>query len=635
MSKQFHRRGAALLPIFGVGLAAGCGPAQGADPVADDEVVTAQEPLTREIPGEVELLSRFRFTNPELTLRGYASSVTTWSMCSGAMIGPSILMTAGHCGRTDVNVPLAFTVYPYTDPYKSATETFACRSLVSLFADSDLHLMYCDANAAGEKPGDKYGYLDFFTVTNPDGTFNYDSSYLALFLYPTVIDVWRNNIVEPTPYNYAAWVSYGGNAVPSMTTSWFGVNGGCAAVSRLTGAIDLWGKSGISGSSILNASTYRIQYGPNSGASCSGASDKADGCAGIAAAPIIDQLKYGFVYLPNAGADCDGKSRKQLHASNIQGLGLTPTNYEFKRVDNDNDGVFDVQGDLESLTGETARKQYWLGFESARRNRLWVRQSTDINIPLFDSRFGSAVSAAGAFRDVLKHPKLNLPGGKKYQFSVSVRSTSSAAPVFGVQLNEAIGGSATSTTQRMAGTLTTTTAGQPLKITGDGGFEFWNLTLVEQGSTHTFDTHDSRMMWTSTSGSGFIGAAPILPAGNGTTANWALAVRKATAGFNKAWVQSVDIGFPSPGNVRVCFEHKTGEILSMTSATAGRLFVNDKTGLNKVTYAFTPTTTWTQSCTGWFTTTAVSAILFGTYSTNSNAGIGEGYLVDNFRIEKQ
>ena len=59
-----------------------------------------------------------------------------------------------------------------------------CRSLLSTWHSSDLILYFCDPNAAGESPGDKYGYFDLETGPLPIGAGLYS--------------VWANPLDTPT-----------------------------------------------------------------------------------------------------------------------------------------------------------------------------------------------------------------------------------------------------------------------------------------------------------------------------------------------------------------------------------------------------------------------------------------------------
>jgi len=137
-------RSAAAVSLLGVSCST--------DPTATTESAIAQEHAN----GVAQVASRL-YTDPDLTLTSYA--VPDVGGCTGEMIGPNIMMTASHCGNNDR--PATFWVYRNQDPAHLITEVFNCHILLNTSWKTDVTLHYCDPNAAGESPGDKYGYLDF------------------------------------------------------------------------------------------------------------------------------------------------------------------------------------------------------------------------------------------------------------------------------------------------------------------------------------------------------------------------------------------------------------------------------------------------------------------------------------------
>ena len=129
----------------------------------------------------------FQEDNPsfaQATLRSFAvGTLENWdrdAVCTGQMVSPTVVMTAAHCqmitpGGVNPPVWIVFRTYHNQDMFDFTDDEFMCAwswAQNSFYAsNSDILLFRCEPNALGEKPGDKYGYVDYLDYDlNADGT---------------------------------------------------------------------------------------------------------------------------------------------------------------------------------------------------------------------------------------------------------------------------------------------------------------------------------------------------------------------------------------------------------------------------------------------------------------------------------
>ena len=295
--------------------------------------------IADERPGGVAERVYAQYTqDPDVTLASYAAM--KFPGCSGTMIGPNVLLTAAHCGAS---ASIKFRVYKSST--LMATEIFNCSYLVRTRPDTDLLLEYCAPNAAGQNPGDKYGYLDL-DIEVDHGRFNYSASRERADRSRAVYSVWWNPISNLG--NVEAML-YSEGTVTSFTDAphWYNPNRtdpcGPREDGRALGVeIDMWSNGGASGSSHLSRDRHRILHGPLSVGQTDG--------RGRGMLSIADYLFWGRVFSPFEAPCGDSNSIPQLNAPFMESLGLDPENYT-SWVDANLDGIFDVQKDLETLLG--------------------------------------------------------------------------------------------------------------------------------------------------------------------------------------------------------------------------------------------------------------------------------------------
>ena len=133
-----------------------CAPACAGD--ASPSLGIEHAPIATEHGTQAEVVTRI-YGDPVLSAMSF--SEPTWVSsggCSATMIGPNVLFTAAHCGDQDGTA--TFYTYQNANYNQLFQEQFTCHVLVNTFHHSDVVLAFCDPNALGENPGDKYGYLD-------------------------------------------------------------------------------------------------------------------------------------------------------------------------------------------------------------------------------------------------------------------------------------------------------------------------------------------------------------------------------------------------------------------------------------------------------------------------------------------
>jgi hypothetical protein len=304
------RNGIALAGL----LAAGC---LGEVGELGDEVVDSELAGEASYDGAKILhAARLYYTNPEVSKNQWAEASVNGTTCNGVMIGPSIYFSAAHCGIGD-DAWITFRTYRNGSHEVSDSESFLCHGLVHTFVDTDGILCYCEPNAAGVAPGDKYGYVDF-DVTLPAP-------------FQVIYSISANYYVDGSVPRDARMVAIG-RVLSVGLPAWFAPD---ASPNR---AIDMrmYGEGGMSGSPHFDAISHRMIIAPLSTA----------GSWSRQALSMRDLLYWGRA---NSFYD-PAVQGPTVFESQVAALGLTPASY-YGWVDKDLDWEFDVQEDLERLQG--------------------------------------------------------------------------------------------------------------------------------------------------------------------------------------------------------------------------------------------------------------------------------------------
>jgi hypothetical protein len=606
------KRSLTLFPL----LVAGCLESELA-PTSD--IAREEQPIAMERPGLVELVLRKytdKYSDPDITLASYAAPMTSIG-CSATMIGPNVVMTAGHCDDYDPQASrgIQFGVYRDGDPAKLQTEFFSCKTLYHTYPHTDLSLLLCAPNAAGENPGDKYGYIDFDPSPVPVGQ--------------ELESLWWNP-VETLSRPSQKQLLYSPGTVLRNTDQTSG--GSLDAVSGplllpIGISSNIWTQPGASGSSSLNRKNHRIMVGPTS----TGLSD----LPSRTALSIRDYLQRGMVM--GDITEWDGRVRPSgLRPATIASVVTVPPTDYLGSVDKNRNYLFDIQEDVEKARGENARDWYWLGFESERRNNLWTKAKSGV---WFYPSSQIAWLYPYTSTTVLRHTGLKLKPYTTYRISLTttVYSTPSATALAilfqkgGPQDARFLSTVVTSSPKVQTLTMTTGSESPDLAIWAAGGLSatLGKISLIEEGATMDFDTADKRATWRN-EGTGQ--RALIVPSGRTSGGiGWAAAVTRgySTPVWNNWTVSSHDLALQADTSVQICFNVKDVGKVASDIADWGEVRVTSG-GAELVRQAFRPTSEWTTICTTGFTPTAGdSGVMFGARSWTAES---PSYLVDNVTI---
>ena len=588
-------------------IAAGCGaPGGGAANVGD-----TQQAIATEHPGGVAQMAPRLYTSPDVTLTGYA--VPDVGGCTGEMIGPNFMMTAAHCGDGDHWA--TFYTYRNQDPKQQQTEAFYCHMLLNTFWRTDMTLSFCDANGAGENPGDKYGYLDF------------DHSQ------PTVGEAVYSYWYNPVDSLGVGWGEiYSLGKVTDTAAVIWGPAGTDGPMNEPIGiGTDLWTQPGASGSAILNPANFRILVAPTS----TGYSD--------AAGRWAQSAKTEFEQASVIGWD-DGSTPPKhytgVHDANIAALGLVGASYAGK-LDKNGDYLFDIQLDAERRRGENARDWYYLGFESERRNALWY---TDGSVG-FDTGSRTAhvyVPTTASRRQVMVHEGLPLEASTNYRVSVMIatNAASSGASLHlafmqtgveeaGVDVPTAAGAG----WQLVTFDVATKSAHPQLSLLVNGTLDasLSALSVVKDGAVMDFDSGDKRFSWRNDNTGG---RALILPAANSPapTPNWAAyAIPTPGRAAGTDWpLRNRQLALVKGDWYTLCADVRANTI-TPGSDSANRVVRVLSAGAEVSRISFRPSTTWSTVC----------SAPFGVPSGDNNVQLGfdgpsatVGFYADNVRIAR-
>jgi hypothetical protein len=541
--------------------------------------------------GVAELSARlYKVSLADQTLVSYAVPYTPSGLaCTGEMIGPNFMMTASHCDDTDRRA--IFYTYRNQDQTKLVTESFNCHVLLNTFWRTDITLHFCDPNAAGENPGDKYGYLDFDVSTPAVGQ--------------TVYSYWYNPINSLGLGN--AEIFSQGSVFSNSAVIW-GPQGVGAPMNEPIGiGSDLWSQPGCSGSALINPANHRIIAGPIS--------------TSVTDAPNRwgQSAKTDFERASVDGFDTGTPPRHStgIHDSSIASLNLSLVDSRGNprwagRLDKNNNYLFDIQEEAEKVRGENARDWYFLGFNSERRNALWDIDSTvtsfnpgaslaNINVT-FPSLFGGL--------DVLVHRRLPIDGNTKYRVSFMINTSSAnggsnlrvAFRKNGVEESvQVIPTNAGSGFQMQSFTLDAKSANPELAfiVAGKLTASVTSLSVVRDSATMDFDSADKRYSWRDDNTGK---RALTVPDGHVEgTPNWAGYVEPtSTRPANSDWpLRNRQLAL-APNNIyRMCAMVRSRFELP-ASDHASRVMRVLSNGNEVVRATFRPGTTWQRVCSSPF-----------------------------------
>lgn len=589
-------RFAALAPLASLGLLAGCGfeasdETGAAGDAPSSTTGTSDNALTNQIGGVAEAVARY-YPNPMVARTSYATpTFLSAGGCSATMVGPNVLMTAAHCGQQRSTA--IFRTYRDVDVTRGDQEAFVCDPLVSTFCDADTIFYHCRANANGENPGDKYGYLDFDTNVPAVGT--------------DLFSVWSNSIDNLGIGSQGALLYSPGKVTGTNDNGWY------VASNNATGiTMDLWGQPGASGSSHVNPASGRIQVGPLTTASVTGARGRAAGS--------MNNILYYGASRTGSSSECAGF--KPWDEGTISALGLDPNRYKENWIDRDSNWLVDIQEDLEQRSGEHRRDFYWLGFESPRRNALWSKTNEAVFRPTA-ARVDIARTTSGT-STVLSHQKLNLEPGVRYRWGVRVAMTRGMITLV---VRDGAGAEVTrkNVFATMSGTHTlefTAPVGARLEVLAGSSAQatLSHMSVARDWTYTTFELADERAAWLDA-----VDAQPamILPDGEGTGPNWALRVDRRPGVSRDVDVRSNDnFALVAGKGYTICFDVK--DATASSTPNPGRMQLSSG-GSIMGSVTFNPTSTWTTVCSAELRpTTSQSSVRFNV----DTDGVAPGYLVD-------
>ncbi len=584
---------------------------------------------------QVTLVAR-QYQRPAVALASYATPVVPG--CSATMIGPNTLMTAGHCIQSR-----RATFVTYAEDGTRVSEDFAIRQMQHTWIDTDLSLRYVSDNDAGERPGDKYGYLDFELEYTEGGAIHEPRSRAHLRAGRALFSLWNNpvgtlhptlsqllysdgKITDPTTNDSSS------PNLPDGTASWRCSNSGPSA--ELTVTSDVFGVPGASGSSGIDQRTGRALLGPLS---------KSNPRKQLS---MLDYLIHGFANPGEGVGSCDPTALPAVNEPLVRSLGVAHPGLYYGWVDANQDGVFDLQNAIERVRKESRRPAYFFDFVSPRQTALWdwSRKSVKIahnGIARIDTRWRSS----GSELPVLTHERLDLAPRTKYRLAIGFVGGRSTAPLR-VEVSDVNGRTALTDSLDATDMLSFELDDEfdELTIYAPPGMRasLQYVYIVQEDGRMDFDNHDARVVWN------WHNTLPprtppalIWPDGkqprSRTAPDWAGVV--APGGSDVLLVGYPALGIADSESYRLCFQHRL-------SARVGGVTVSDlnparltlagsvtRTG-DRVSAEFTPKARWQKSCTPFATRSDAFETLRLISFTWPKGPSGRAYLIDNIRVQR-
>jgi len=622
------------------GLAA-CGAADTIDDTLE-ETAAAEQPINNEHSGGVaEVLTKW-MNDPEIARVSYA---VAGSGCTGTMIGPNVMMTAAHCNTTMTS--WSFQVYPQKNIAAPVSKYVSCQYLLHTFPDSDLMLLYCPSDpTTGLAPGDVFGYLDF---ESQDPLIN-----------EQVYSVWRNPIDELSLPGTTRIYSKG-NVLGTASTHWASINSPLGEIYWYYDPVEekytpnnpnhpnyaevasgkayntsVWIDAGGSGRATIDALTHRILIGPQS-------TGIYDGNFGTALS-IRDYLSLGNTC--DEGCTSHG-IQPAANATLLASFGLSAATYTGTSVDNNENGLFDVQEHVEAVNGESARSSYRLDFDSPRRNALWTTTSLSIiNNTTKAARLTNTGTSTG-YSLALRHTKLNVPNNKTYRlrFTADTLQATYANALYVCQTQSGtsdcetvnLDPSAEGAVHAMQLTLGSSSWSE-LRFYVKGGttVDIRDVYLVAEDAALDFDIADTRDGWRNGNNNK---RGLIWPDGRngGGKPDWAGVVsRDANRGtYKDDWsLTSQHFALEAGATYRVCFYNKLETTAPLSSGWGDMRVLAGSAEVASSYTAFYPSSSWAQKCSAWFTPTDDNVVV--QFGTNASTTAAQGsYLIDDITVERQ
>ena len=357
------------------------------------------------LPEGTVLARDIYISNPPAARNSFASVIVQrasdddgYGYCTGFMIGPNIMATAGHC-RPGFYDPQGLgyhkAVFQTQDESSVTMESFDCYRLFTSENDTDIALSYCEENDNLENPGDKYGYIlsddspvytndDVYSIwANPvlDEQIIDQYKYLLLFTDGEV-----GNLAETAAYWNPSYTV--GRPLCILTDESCNIDDDCDQICwevspsekycahynwsdqiQRAHDTDVTCAKGGSGSPQMWSGNHKLAFGPTTDVR-RGALD-------------WDEMLY-YSWWPDANDDQDQDGiidkkfcfRGTLPTSNDSILssmfGLSGSNYRDQYIDYDMNNIIDIQEDIESIVGEGERDYYFPFFGDFRWSSKWI-----------------------------------------------------------------------------------------------------------------------------------------------------------------------------------------------------------------------------------------------------------------------
>ncbi len=645
MSKKIFRSASkirvlcSLLPM--VGLTVGCSSGEGGSPqdLAPDGVAQESQPIASEqLSGVADAVWR-HYNDPEIAMSSYAAPAlfapgAGQVSCSAAMVGPNVMLTAGHCGGGPYTA--SFMLYPHANSTDKNFENFDCTILGMTWYSSDLSMYYCAPNTEGVNPGDKYGYFDFDTSPIVAGS-------------TRVYSIWANPLDTPLPSQYdvrfysqgvvtsttelgtyttdPSRVQLGSDGLPDFTT------GGQRPIGIGT---DLWCNGGASGSAQINAVTHRYLIGPLSQGTPDG--------RGRYALSMAQYLADGT--FPPLAPD-------RVNTAELTALGIENPNSFVGLIDANHDGVLDIQAALEQRSGEAARDFYNLRFRSARQNNLFT------NVPYTTTTFNTDNATAhldhgwnGFTDDALRHDKLNLTAGATYRIALQYSTasingsaaTSSTSNVWvgltwpGGETGNFFASNPTAGWVQTAETLTVPASVGPISLVVRSRdrmvADIASLNVIQEGSVMDFETYDKRFNWRNDINGARGLIVPFVPVGSSPIGmspgipNWVARVdwdSHLPSGFP---MRNRQLGLDAAHNYQICFDYVTPPDSAVAAPVGAMRLVSGSTQVVSVPFV-SSSSTWQHACSSTFRpVSGDNNMQFGFLGTRGS------FMIDNIAINQ-